>query len=135
MNFDTPLRATLLALASLLAFPLLASAAQKDGKTIFLHHRCNLCHSVDDLGIHAKLKEEGAPDKAPDLSNASELIPSEAWLEGFLHKKETKDGKTHPMKFVEGHEQMRALADWLMSLKSTAATSGEAPTSGSPREP
>jgi mono/diheme cytochrome c family protein len=133
MNIQTPSRAGLLALTCLLTFPFLASAASKDGKTIFLDHRCNLCHSVDDLGIHAKLKGEGLPDKAPDLSHASNLIPSEAWLEGWLHKKETKDGKTHPMKFVGNHKQMRTLADWLMSLKAGATTSNDAASSSGRR--
>jgi mono/diheme cytochrome c family protein len=135
MKLENLSRAGLIALACSITFPFVASAASKDGKTIFLDHRCNLCHSVDDLGIQAKLKSAGLPDKAPDLSNASKLIPSEAWLEGWLHKKETKDGKRHPMKFIGGDKQMKTLADWLLSLKTGATASNGAPSSGNPREP
>jgi mono/diheme cytochrome c family protein len=105
-----------------------ASAKTMNGREVFLKHRCNICHSVNSLDIKAVLKEKGARDEAPDLSNAADLIPNEEWVESFLEKKETKDGKKHPMKFKGGDKQMTSLVDWLLSLKTgTAAEDGGSP--------
>lgn len=108
-------------LACLFGWTIPASAKSMTGREVFLKHRCNICHSVDSLGIQAELKGKGVPDKAPDLSDAADLIPNKEWVESFLVKKETKDGTTHPMKFTGGGRQMTSLVDWLMSLNTTAA--------------
>jgi hypothetical protein len=128
MKLQTWLACGLGFLACLFGSSISASAKTMTGREVFLKHRCNICHSVDSLEIKAELKEKGARDEAPDLSDAADLIPNEEWVESFLEKKETKDGKTHPMKFKGGDKQMTSLVDWLLSLKTGAA----AEDSGSP---
>lgn len=84
----------------------------KDSKTIFTEQKCDMCHSVNSLGIASK-KKSGAID----LSNASVEGDAEFFAK-YLKKETDLKGKKHPAQFKGGDEELRILSEWLTTLKS-----------------
>jgi len=101
--------------------------AEKSGKELFLEKKCNNCHSIDSEKIAKKEEpaeeEEGEEaggeeeDKTPDLSGVGKKHDAD-WLTKWL-KKEVKndDGKKHKKKFKGSDEELKAIVDYLASLK------------------
>jgi cytochrome c551/c552 len=92
-----------------------SAAAAADGKAVFLEKKCNTCHSVDSQSI-VKTSEKM---KGPDLSNAASLVESADWAKSFLKREVKKDDKNHQREFNGTDEELSAIVDWLMTLKTS----------------
>jgi len=109
--------AILLALA--IFFPSLSSAegettGELDGKTIFLASKCNMCHSVPEVGIEAKVKSEKM--KGPDLTKTAARFEADE-LGKFVRKQAQLEGKDHKKEFKGSDEELAVLVTWLRQLK------------------
>jgi mono/diheme cytochrome c family protein len=93
-----------------LGLMLASSPSRADGKKVFLAKKCDSCHSVKIAKIDGKSK------KVIDLSKVPSKRKSE-WVIAYLEKSEKIDGKAHPPKFPGTAAELKAVADWLMSLK------------------
>lgn len=92
------------------------SYSQDDpGKKLFLDSKCNGCHSVESQDIEALRKNS----KAPDMSNAGEMIPSAEWAKKFVMREEEKDGKKHMRPWKGSEKDLGQIIDWLMTLKTS----------------
>jgi mono/diheme cytochrome c family protein len=111
------LRASTLAWLPLLGLiasaPGAASAA--DGKELFVAGKCVRCHSIESQGVAAKPKE-GEEKDVHDLSKVG-ADHDAAWIQKFLRKQETLDGKKHKQKYRGSDADLETLATWLASLK------------------
>ncbi len=83
----------------------------KDGKTIFTEQKCDMCHSINSLGIASK-KKSGAID----LSNASVEGNAEFFAK-YLKKETDLKGKKHPAQFKGSDEELNIISEWLTTLK------------------
>lgn len=108
-------RISLLVMAGIVAIAISAPLQAADGKAVFLDKKCNMCHSVDSQSIE-KTSEKM---KAPDLSNAASLVSSGDWLKDFLTRKVKKDDKNHMREFKGTDEELNAVVDWILSLKTS----------------
>lgn len=105
-----------LAVVLAIVFVAITSPTQAaDGKAIFLDSKCNTCHSVDSQSI-SKTNDKM---KAPDLSNAGAMVESADWLKKFLTREVKLHDKNHLKKFSGTDEELGALVDWIMSLKTS----------------
>ena len=85
------------------------------GMQVMLDLKCNLCHSVDTLGIERKSKSEKT--KGPDLSTIGSKHDA-AWLAQWQRKEVANaDGKKHGKDFKGTPEQLKQLTEWLATLK------------------
>jgi len=91
-----------------------SAAAPPDGKAIFLAQKCNLCHSVSAAGIERQTKSEKVA--GPDLTTAT-AKHDRAFLEKYLTKQETLDGKKHGKEWKGSPEELAAVIDWLKQSK------------------
>ncbi len=82
-----------------------------DGKQIFLDKKCTTCHSVELVGIEST-KKSGAND----LSTVGDIIEAD-FMTKYLLKEEKIDDKAHKTKFNGTDEELKALVDWLLTLK------------------
>jgi mono/diheme cytochrome c family protein len=82
-----------------------------DGKTLFTDKKCNGCHGLEAAGITKKTK--GGP---PDLSTVGSKHDA-AWIQKWLNKEESLNGKKHMMKFSGTPEELTTLSTWLGSFK------------------
>lgn len=82
-----------------------------DGKQIFVDKKCTSCHSVESAGIEAT-KKSGAVD----LSKAGDGVEAD-FMTKYLLKEEKIDDKAHKTKFNGTDEELKALVDWLLTLK------------------
>lgn len=89
-------------------------AAAPDGKAIFLAQKCNLCHSVSAAGIERQTKSEKVA--GPDLTTAT-AKHDKAFLEKYLTKQETLDGKKHGKEWKGTPQELDAVIDWLKQAK------------------
>lgn len=89
-----------------------ASDEGKDGKQIFVDKKCVSCHAVESVGIEST-KKSGAVD----LSNTGAGVESD-FMKKYLLKEEKIDDKAHKTKFNGTDEELKALVDWLLTLKS-----------------
>ena len=119
---------TTIALAVTLACNVLTAFAQDskskeekklDGKTIFLDKKCSGCHSIEAAGI-TKKTSSSSKTGPPDLSDEGSKHDS-TFLVNWLQKKETLHGKKHLLKFAGSDEELKALVQWLATLKSDTA--------------
>jgi hypothetical protein len=74
-----------------------------------------MCHSVDSQSIAKTSKTM----KGPDLSNAAGLVESADWAKSFLKREVKKDDKNHQREFKGTDEELNAIVDWLMTLKTS----------------
>jgi cytochrome c5 len=80
------------------------------GKKIFIDNKCNMCHTVNIVGIESKKSD------ASDLSSIDKEKGTEFWL-NYLMKKEKLNGKDHKTAFKGTEEDLTKLVDWLLSLE------------------
>ncbi|NIM00327.1 MAG: c-type cytochrome [Acidobacteria bacterium] len=102
------------AAAAVLFVLLSAPVAAGDGQAAFTAQKCNMCHSVPQAEIVAKVKSETM--KGPDLPNADR---DAAWIQEFVSRKVQLDGKDHKKEFKGTEEELAAIAAWLVELKNT----------------
>jgi cytochrome c551/c552 len=105
------LRYAVAAVALSVASPLLAA----DGKAVFLDKKCNLCHSVDSQQIQRTSEKM----KGSDLSSVGGAVESADWVKSYLTKKVQKDGADHRREFKGTDEELDALVEWLLTLKTS----------------
>jgi len=82
-----------------------------DGKQIFLDKKCTMCHSIESAGIEST-KKSGAND----LSTVGNNVEAD-FITKYLLKEEKNDDKAHKTKFNGTDEELKALVDWLLTLK------------------
>lgn len=87
-----------------------------DGKQVFLDNNCNRCHAVSSHDIEATVKSERM--RGPDLSDVGETRDPE-WIAKFIAKEVELDGKTHRIPYKGSDEDLKAIAEWLASQKSS----------------
>jgi mono/diheme cytochrome c family protein len=90
---------------------LVGSVAAADGKEIFTAQKCNMCHSVPQAELTAKVKS--AKMKGPDLPN--EARESE-WIAGYLKRDVQLNDKDHKKEFKGTDEELQEIAAWLIEL-------------------
>jgi hypothetical protein len=88
---------------------------QPVGEGLFVKNKCNTCHAVASAGIEAKRGD----DKAPDMSNAGASISSADWAFKFVMREESKDGKKHRRPYKGSEKDLKAIVDWLVTLKTS----------------
>lgn len=81
------------------------------GKKLFVDKKCNMCHSVEAAGIESKKKDP------LDLSKTGDTYDAE-FLAKYLVKKENINDKEHKITLKGTEEEIKAIAEWLGSLKS-----------------
>ena len=81
-----------------------------DGKQIFMDSKCNMCHTVVSIEITSKKKD------AVDLSNAGSVGSTEL-IKLYLLKESKINDKDHKLKFKGADEELNALVNWLLTLK------------------
>lgn len=106
----------------LLALPVLValstgagSARAADAKELFTSSKCVRCHSIESQGV-AATPQAGDEDKVKDLSKVGSERSAD-WIQKFLRKEETLDGKKHKLKFRGSDADLGTLATWLATLK------------------
>jgi cytochrome c553 len=85
------------------------------GQEAFVANKCNMCHSIESLGIERTSTSDKM--KASDLSTVGDTVDAE-WVVGFLKKELEREGELHKRTFKGTDEQMQAIAEWLPTLKS-----------------
>jgi cbb3-type cytochrome oxidase cytochrome c subunit len=81
-----------------------------DGKQIFVDSKCSNCHTVTSKEITSK------KDDATDLSNAGSLGDA-SLMKSYLLKESKINDQEHKIKFKGTEEEMNALVNWLLTLK------------------
>jgi len=91
-----------------------AAASELDGKTLFMREKCNLCHSIPQEDIEAKVKSEKM--LGPDLPTAEAPEDADLMLD-FLRQKAEINGEKHKKAFKGSDEELGALVAWLDGLR------------------
>ena len=95
--------------------------AGADGKAAFLNEKCQRCHSIQTekveltAGGYVKSKDKNIP---PDLSGIGSKHDAE-WMFKYVKRTQTREGLKHAGVYRGSDEQLKSLADWLATLKST----------------
>jgi hypothetical protein len=85
------------------------------GMQVLLALKCNLCHSVQSVGIERKSKSEKT--MGPDLSTIGAEHDA-AWLARWQRQEVANaEGKKHEKAFKGTPEQLAELTEWLATLK------------------
>ena len=101
------------ALVGPLAGSTIAEAGEPaDGLTLFTGQKCNMCHSVPQADVVAKVKSEKM--KGPDLPNESR---ESDWIVSFLKREVQLNDKDHKKEFKDADEDLQVIAAWLVALK------------------
>ena len=99
------------AIVALFAFAFSFSQSNElDGQQIFTDSKCTKCHSVESLEITS------TKDESVDLSNAGANNDAE-FLKKYLVKEESINDKKHKIKFKGSDEELDALVNWMLTLK------------------
>lgn len=88
-------------------------AEDAPGQAVFMAQKCNTCHSVEAVGIEAKMKSEKM--KGPDLTDVASRHDAE-WITKYLNKEVDIDGKKHSKGFTGTDEELQQLLDWFKSM-------------------
>ena len=88
----------------------LALNPENDGKKIFIDNKCNMCHTVNSVGIESKKSD------AVDLSSVGKDQSTEVLMK-FLKKEGKINEKDHKTTFKGSDEDLKVLVDWLLTLK------------------
>ncbi|NUN15139.1 MAG: c-type cytochrome [Myxococcales bacterium] len=102
-----------------------AALLKHAGKAVFTKARCGSCHSVNALDLKRSAsddeeeEDEGTPP--PDLSDVGTKGHDAQVISDYLTKKGKLNGKNHKKKFKGSDEDLKALAEWITSLKFPAA--------------
>ncbi len=91
-----------------------ATGPEKDGKTIFVEAKCNMCHTVETADI-----EKAGKGKSTDLSNVG-VKHNADFLFKYLKKQEMIGDKKHVAAFKGNDDDLKLLAKWLGTLKTAA---------------
>lgn len=86
---------------------------EASGQAVFMAQKCNTCHSVEKVGIEAKVKSEKM--KGPDLTLVAADRDAE-WFNQYLKKEADIDGKKHMKEFAGSDEELQQLIEWLQEL-------------------
>jgi cbb3-type cytochrome oxidase cytochrome c subunit len=98
-------------IVALFAFAFSFSQEQAlDGKQVFIDSKCNNCHTVTSMEITSK------KDEALDLSDAASAGNAEL-IKSYLLKESKINDKNHKLKFKGTDEELNALVNWLLTLK------------------
>lgn len=82
-----------------------------EGKKIFVDKKCVMCHSIEAEGIEAT-KKSGAVDLSTiDSSDDADFMAK------YLMKEEKINDAAHKTKFKGTDEELKALVDFLLTLK------------------
>jgi len=102
---------------ALLSWGGVSSAAKTpDGKPVFLKYKCNMCHSIEAIGVEKKaLPDDTSKLKPPDLSSVG-LDKKADWIALFMQKKEKLDGELHPKMFRGTSSELKTLTAWLETM-------------------
>ncbi len=84
------------------------------GKKVFLESKCTVCHSVDSENISSGKKN------AVDLSKVGDNLSSE-FLQNYLIKNETINGKKHKISFKGSKEELQSISNWLVKTQKEKA--------------
>ena len=111
----TILSAMILFLLAVLCLTQFSSAQDKklDGKTIFVDKKCSGCHGIEAAGL---LKKSTGKTGPPDLSTVGSKHDA-VWMAKFVQKNEALNEKKHMIKFNGSDDELKALTQWLASLK------------------
>jgi hypothetical protein len=110
------------AIVALFAFAFsFSQSSDLDGKQIFEDGKCTKCHSVESLEIASK------KDEPVDLSNAGASDNAE-FLKKYLLKEESMNDKKHKTKFKGSDDELNALVNWLLTLKTEEAETDDVET-------
>jgi mono/diheme cytochrome c family protein len=82
------------------------------GQKIFLDSKCTSCHSVTAAGITSTKKD------AADLSKTGDNYKTD-FIVQYLNKEVKLNDKLHKTAFKGSSEDLKKLASWLTSLKSS----------------
>jgi hypothetical protein len=88
------------------------AVAGEEGLAAFTAQKCNMCHSVPQAEIVAKVKSEKM--KGPDLPNESR---ESDWISGFLKREVQLNDADHKKEFKGTDEELQVIAAWLIELK------------------
>ena len=108
------LTAALVACVPLLVLPLANAGEEDPGQTAFIGNECNMCHSIDSLGIERTSKSEKM--QAGDLSNVGAEHDA-AWIVQYVKKEVQLEDADHKKTYKGTDEDLQAIADWLATLK------------------
>ncbi len=102
-----------LALFVFVAVPAAAAADDvPEGQTAFVGQKCNMCHSVPQADITAKVKSETM--KGPDLPATAREAE---WLAQFMKREIQLEGKDHKKEYKGTDEELKAITAWLLELE------------------
>lgn len=80
------------------------------GKKIFIDNKCNICHTVNSVGIESKKSD------ATDLSNVGAELKKDDMIK-YLKKEMKLNDKKHKTAFKGSDEDLEKLVEWLITLK------------------
>lgn len=95
------------------AFLLAPTVASADGPEVFKTQKCTNCHSVTGASIS---RSASPSETAPDLSKVGGKLDKRA-IASFLLKKSEINGAKHKTTFGGSTDDLKAVAEWLGSLK------------------
>ena len=90
-------------------------SAQDEGKELFIKEKCNSCHSVESQGI--EVTRQSSSNKAPDMSDAGNMITDADWAKKFVMREAELEGKKHRRPYNGSDKDLTQIVDWLMTLK------------------
>jgi mono/diheme cytochrome c family protein len=112
-RLDIALTVALLVASIAIAIP--ARAEEPAGQKLFLENKCNMCHSIESLGIERTSTSDKM--KAMDLSSVGDELDLD-WAVKFIKKEVEREGELHQKTFKGSDEDAKTIADWLATLKS-----------------
>src|SRR5690606_12385576 len=89
----------------------LAADDGSEGKKVFVDKKCVMCHSMEAEGIEST-KKSGAVD----LSEIDKSIDAD-FMTKYLMKESKPNDADHKTKFKGTDEKLKALVDYLLTLK------------------
>ncbi len=105
------------ALAMLALAPTTAFAEEPAGQTAFTGNKCNMCHSIEAVGIERTSKSDKM--KAADLSTVGDERDA-AWIVQYVKQEVDLEGTEHKRSYKGTDEDLEAIAAWLATLTSPA---------------
>jgi mono/diheme cytochrome c family protein len=92
-------------------------AATPDGAELFRDKKCTKCHTVESHEIAATSDKD--PSEITDLSNAGNDFESADAIKAYMLRETEFKGKKHKTKFRGEDSELEAIANWILSLKSS----------------
>ncbi len=95
-----------------LTAPPVAAGDVPGGQAAFVAQKCDMCHSVAQAEIVAKVKSEKM--KGPDLPAVAR---DTEWISQFLKREIQLDGQNHKKEYKGTEEELQAISAWLAQLE------------------